>query len=297
MNSVKPSFFGGVLVIAFFLVGCDLVNPEETIPAAVFVKDYDLTTNSLLQGSSDNRITEVWITINNNFFGAYPIPGKVPILENGEVTIRLEAGIRDNGISRTPEIYPFYAPIERQLTLDPLKTDTLSLVTRYADGTQFAIIEDFESGNSIFTDIRVKGKNGGLEINEAEIFEGRRSARILLTQDLPLVEVASNKRFFNLNQKSPFVYLEVNYKSEVPTAFGIIGYETAGSTQGVAILDVGFLPKGEWNKIYFNLSPILANASYMEYQIAIQAFIPQTGQGSDLSEAEVYLDNIKLVHF
>ncbi|HQU57565.1 MAG TPA: hypothetical protein PLU64_00170, partial [Saprospiraceae bacterium] len=108
----------------------------------------------------------------------------------------------------------------------------------------------------------------------------------------------TTERFSGLASRSPFVYLEVNYKSDVPVLFGLIGNRKNGiPSQEVIILDPGFVPKAEWNKIYFNLSYLINEINQEEYQVVFQAFIPiENGQFSR-KQANVWLDNIKLLHF
>ena len=49
--------------------------------------------------------------------------------------------------------------------------------------------------------------------------------------------------------------------------------------------------------VYFNLSRMIVDLNREEYQVVLQAYIPiENGQLSKKS-ADIWLDNIKLVHF
>jgi hypothetical protein len=103
------------------------------------------------------------------------------------------------------------------------------------------------------------------------------------------MEVASRLSYSGLLDGGVYAYLEVNYRSEAPVIFGIIAPELGNYNR---YYDPGFLPKDTWNKIYFNLGPVIFNSREEEYQIAFQALLP-----TDRDSARVWIDNIKLVHF
>ena len=283
-------------LVLLLLTSCEAINPDESQPAILEVPEFSLSTNPAIEGTASEKITEAWLTINGEFLGAYSLPARIPVLANGTTRVKLEAGIRDNGISQTPEIYPFYQIFETDVNFDPLVSQSVAPAIGYLSNTKFALIEDFESGNRSFTQNRIPD-GSGISIIENDVFEGGKAARITLTKERPIAELATLQRYAQLNTSSPFVYLEVNYKSEAPVVFGIIGYAVAGDSQGIALFEQGFLPKEEWNKIYFNLSATLAESEFAEYEIGLQAFIPDAGAGSELEKAEVLLDNIKLLHF
>ena len=192
-----------------------------------------------------------------------------------------------------PEINPFFEPYRLQRPLAPNEVDTIRPVTSYIPETKIAFIEDFEDNRPrIFTDQLVGSAE--LERTAMEVFEGAYSGVLTLDPDNALVEIASGTAYTDLLTGGVYVYLEVNYKSEAPVAWGIaanvdpaIGFES--------FVDPGFFPSEEWNKIYFSLSPIIygANLTGEPHKVTLQAFL---GEGSP-DTARVYLDNIKLLHF
>lgn len=276
-----------------FLLQCDIINPEEAVPAFLQIETFELQTDPRVQGSASNKITEVWVTVNDEFLGAYQLPATVPVLMTGSVQVYLEAGIKDNGIGSTPDIYPFYRPYQTQVDLIPDQTVNLRPTTTYDPDTRFAMIEDFETGLTPFQDT-ILGM-GGMKVGTEDVFEGTYSGKISLTKDDPIIELATLGNFIDLTERSPLVYLEVNYKSDVPVIFGLIGNN--GPNDRNAVFDPGFNPKETWNKIYFNLSGILATSPYDKHQLGLRAFIPSENGQFTLNNATVWLDNLKLVHF
>ena len=114
----------------------------------------------------------------------------------------------------------------------------------------------------------------------------------------PFVEIATSPRFSGLLDGGNSVFLEVNYLSDVPVSFGVIAYERGSATATGINYQAGFNANEDWNKIYFNLTPVVFNAEGEDFQVVLRAALP-IGQDNtfEIEEAKVLLDNIKLVHF
>lgn len=284
-----------LLGILFVYGGCDLINPEEEIPAYIYIDNFRLSTSGD-EGSDSELITDAWLSVDGEFLGVFTLPAQVPVLDNGSKEIRVDAGIKDNGITDLGKIYPFYEPFITTLDLTANKTDTLRPFTTYSDDVQFTILEEFERTGHQFQEIRIGASNSGIEIDENNVFEGNSSGVLTLTPEEPTVEIASTTRFPNLTQKGFFVYIEVNYRSDVPVLFGLIGRQQNGVGTGTQLFEPGFLPSDTWNKIYFNISGLFDPSTFEEYQLVLQAFLPQENGQFTLTEGKVWLDNIKLLH-
>lgn len=284
---MRRSTLAWVVMTALGLAACDIINPEEPIPAFIYIPAFSVET-SPEEGSSSDNIRELWLTVDGQSLGAYRIPNAVPILTEGSAEIRLQAGIRDNGITLDPNIYPFYAPATFTRELVPGETDTLPLVEfRYLEETQFAFVEDFEDDLAVFE---------GIERSTAEVFEGEYAGRIELDTLNTVVRLATIGSYSNLTALSPQVYVEMDYRSDVPVAVGVAGQPDVPGFPTVA-LDAGFLPNTEWNKIYFSLGGLLQQGQFGSVQIVLEAFLTDPQQLGPDGVARVYLDNIKLVHF
>jgi hypothetical protein len=281
------------------LYSCDIINPAEEVPAYINVQSVDIQTNPITEGTSNQKITEVWVTVDGIFLGAYTLPSTFPlIVEPGEHEIAFQAGIKDNGITSSPDIYPFFSVYETTVNLEPEQTVEIRPSFNYTAITSFAFVENFEGGSQVFRDISL-GREDQFALVEEGAFENGRSAKITLDNDNITFQAATIERYNNLvSINSTDVYLEVNYKSDIPVVFGVIGH-TAGSTaEGQPLFSSGFLPSANWNKIYFNLSLIISQLRLDEYQVVFQAAIPLDEENQPSMEtAEVWLDNIKLVHF
>jgi hypothetical protein len=277
--------------------GCDLINPEEPIPGYVHIPSVEVLTKAG-EGTAASKLTEVWVTVEGEFVGAYPIPADIPILAEGEVTVFVQAGIKDNGIGSLPEIYPFFEAYEATVALGPNTTDTIRPVFRYLEQTRFALVEGFENGSQVFRDV-LSGRSGQLRLVQNEVFEGNSALQISLDSVNTLLQVATLERYPEIvGNNSARVYLEMHYKSEVPVVFGLIGYDSGQLGGRRTAFIAGFRSSEEWNKIYFNFSLDAIELGSDEYQVFLQASIPNGEDGTpSLDEARVWLDNVKLLHF
>ncbi|MFN7119576.1 MAG: hypothetical protein ACK4TA_22460 [Saprospiraceae bacterium] len=281
-------------IIAILLIhSCDIINPEEAIPSYIYVPDFQLNTNSN-QGTNSNKITDVWVTVGDTYLGVYPLPALIPILGQGEQNITLEAGIKQNGINSTGVAYPFYQPFQTKVTLAPNEVDTLRPVITYRNNTKFILVENFDNNDHIFRTLRRGNEVNRIQIVSQNAFQGN-SAQVTVNRDNPVAEISTVTRYKNPGSQGVSVYLEVNYKSEADVIFGIVGYRNGSADQPA--FQAGFSARNDWNKIYFDLSPLLAGNTYDEYQVVFQTVLPSRNNVFTKDNATIWLDNIKLVHF
>lgn len=289
--------FSGLLAILLSVTSCDLINQAETAPAYLRIASLNLST-SANQGSASGKISEAWVFLDNELLGAFAIPSTIPVLAEGPHEIRIEAGIRENGISSTPDIYPFYQAHTETVDFTALETVEVNAQISYQNQTRFSLIEAFEGGASIFRQVITGTPNSKLEISKTDAFEGNGKGIIQLASNDPFVEIATSTRYRGLLDNSTAVFLELNYRSDVAASFGIVGYLDSQELPIGTAYQAGFNPSSEWNKIYFNLTPIVFNSNVDALQIVIKAGLPINQEGTFEQESGlVELDNIKLVHF
>ncbi len=296
---MKKSIFIPLALLSALLAisGCDLINPEEPIPGYLYIPRLEVQTELAEEGTASSNIPEAWVSVDGNFLGAYGLPATVPVLEEGPSEVVVQAGIRDNGLVNSPNLYPFFANYEVQVDIGPNTTDTIRPVFEYLDNTKFAFVEDFEDAPQLFGEVR-RGDFDQLSLVSEGAFEGQ-SLLIELDTAASIVEAATTERYAELTgQFSTSVYLEVNYRSDVPVTFGLVGHQGIGLPGlGQTIFVAGFSPSDEWKKIYFNLSVTVVESGYDEFQIIFQAAIPIEDNQLTREEANVWIDNVKLLHF
>lgn len=285
--SVKFFFFipGTLLCIAGLLLssGCD---KAEELPAWIVIENYSVEVLPG-QGTADHQITEVYAYTPTRFLGAFPVPGRIPILETGATQIDLFPGIRANGIKASPDIYPFLSRYRQTIDLIPGHVDTVKPVFAYDPIAQIRFVEDFEGGIKTFGEL-INGKM--LEIVSDDVFEGAGSGRITLDSLNPLFEIASIP-YTDLPLNGTPIYLEVNYKNDVPFVFGISG--SSAILPSYRQFAVGLNPRETWNKVYISLTNTINTAQLDNTKIIVFAALPTNFTGG---EAHVWIDNIKLIH-
>ncbi|NJN77687.1 MAG: hypothetical protein HC803_04615 [Saprospiraceae bacterium] len=288
---MKNIFILSVLIyvsIQFF--SCDLIDTPEPIPAYIYIDTIKLQTQSG-QGTNSHKIKDAWIFVDNQLIGPFELPAKAPVLADGTSSIEVFAGMADNGIVSLPEIYPFYNRYVTTKQFVPGETLEIEPTVTYDDETVFAFIEDFETSN-IFGEELDGNVVTKIERTEQGEFEGRYSGKITLDNANPIFEAAtvSTYNIFDANNVSSPIYLEINYKNNMPFEIGILGYNNGIYVD--KIYSVGFNPKDEWNKVYVNLTLDVSVMDADSYRVVIRA-----AKGSDIETGEIYLDNIKLLHF
>ncbi len=280
------------LMLSLSLSACTFIDPPEPIPAWLQIEPFVLQPNPTInEGSLSANVTHAWVSAGGQVLGIVNVPSKIPVLATGSQDILIDPVIKANGSIYYLRIYPFYERIQLTTTLEPDQVRVITPQTRYRDDAIFALIEDFE-GPHLFNDDRDQDPQTHMRITTQpdEVFEGNASGFIQLTTDNPTIEVATEPVFDLLDGGK--IFLEINYRSpDIDILFGLLGKE---GDKFFPNYNYGIRTKAQWNKIYFDLTDDILQSQFDEgYKLGIFA----TLQGSEKTEARVWIDNIKLVHF
>lgn len=281
-----PSLIGLLLVIT--AAGCELINPEEEIPAYIQVNRIGVAAGPG-QGTSSSKITDVWVYANGNYLGTFELPARIPILSKGKNDITFGAGIQANGIASTRDAYPFYKFIDSLgMELVPGEVKTIdSMTVNYFPGLDFPgfWMEDFE-GASISLDTTGESL-ANIEVESSVVFEGQHSLRMEVTPDRPILICASPDGGQPLSVGKD-IYLEMNYRCN--QAFQMnLNVIAFGGNRIVPVIKLN--PKADWNKIYVRLNPYVnVNGDASRFQLVFSLAL-----ADGASQGLVYLDNLKLI--
>jgi hypothetical protein len=279
-----------LLLLGTSVLGLTCDTGEEPIPAYIHIPAIGLSTSSG-QGSASRNINYAWVYANGQFLGGYPLPITFPVLEVGPTDIIIEAGIKANGIGFTPDVYPFYARMNFNLDLQPQRIDTLRPVTTYRSNAEFAINENFDASTHLLTHDLDTDPGTSIQITSDGAFEGS-SGYIELTKDHSIIVAgtsADRVKLDKLPQNGTPVWLELDYKNDIPITIGVNGINSSGTV--TSFPDYGINPRENWNKIYLDITQIVRDRTYSSFQVFVSAILP-----SDRPSARIYLDNLKLVH-
>lgn len=274
--------------VIWLLSSCEVINPEEEIPAYIHIPAFELSTSSG-QGTESHNITDAWVYIDEDIQGIYELPVTFPVLDKGTHTVTLRPGIKINGIASTRINYPFFKDVEFELKLEALSQDTLLPTTRYQDNVTFEWMENFESPGLSIRSLQDDDTTLSKVSDPDMVFEGSSAALIRLDGDNTYFQGASIDEFDLPGGLTP-TYLEINFKTNNRLVIGLIA-NTFGNSDILPVLVLNTTE--EWKKIYVNLGATISRQSSLaDFNIYFEASLDD-----GIDEAEILIDNIKLIHY
>ena len=292
MRTTALSVLAILLLLSVY--SCD---EEEPIPAYVNVTAADLVADEITYGSNSSKITDVWVSEDENFIGVYELPASIPVLSQGETQILLYPGVKQGGIHSDRRIYPFYTAYSIDLNLEPNQDANVSPIFSYQEGKGLFLMDaNFEVASEM--ESKVEGSNLIINSNNAKVFEGSRSAQVIPELEEGTWRIETIDRWeVDLSRST---WLEFNYKTNEPMQLVIIvSAQVAGSTQFIntPFIYLTINPQEDWNKMYVEISEIIveavevfgSTAENYSFSVSFQ------GQSEDPTNAEYLLDNVKII--
>lgn len=284
--------FSSLLLLFALAWGCTKTSADD-IPSYISIDTMSLKVSSI-QGTASQKITDSWVYANNDLVGAFELPSKFPVLKSGNTTLYIFAGIKLNGINETRVPYPFYDRIQKPVTLEQEKVTQLGhLNFNYVSTTKFAWLEDFEQVNLTLDSTKRSEVNfTRAKLSELEAsFPGESNdyaASVIIDKENLVFESVSHDAF-KLPTDGTAVFLEINYKTNNPFTVGLFINGEISGQRPVLVIN----PSSTWNKIYVNLTPTLSTyTSANNFKVFFTA-----KKSNDVEKAEIFFDNIKLLHF
>jgi len=276
-----------IFIISLLLYSCDK-EAEKSSFLTIQSFDFEDLEGNIKANNSSANITDAWITVNGEFIGAFEIPSNIPILNFRESTndIRISPGIKENGISGSRIIYPFYDYYDLNSELiSSGETKIIYPRTNYKDvNFKFLTQGTFELGNMLQ---QTENSDTIPFIQSEEIFQGKKSCAMCIDEINKSFQVTTIDDFY-FNDFPEYVFLEMNFKSSVNFKIGLI---KNGNLQDKAE-HMQVYKSENWKKIYINLSQlIIPNINNSTFQIYFESDILDND-----SEGCIYLDNIKVVY-
>jgi len=293
MKLTKLHTFQILLLVGISLFwGCSKTSVED-IPSYIAVDTISIKVNAI-QGTASHKVVDTWVYANNELIGGDELPSRFAILKSGSTALTIFAGIKLNGINETRSPYPFYQQINKTVTLtrDSI-LDLGHLKFSYAEGTKFAWQENFEQYNlSIDTTARseiVMLRAKLPELAAAFPYElNEYAAKVVIPNDSLVFECMSHNSF-KLPTDGSSVFLEMNYKSNNAFTMGLLINGSVSSQRPVLVIN----PSSTWNKLYINLTPSTsANDGATSFRVYFTA-----KKSNSEPNAEIFFDNLKLLHF
>lgn len=294
---MKGFYYIIFLALSTLLYSCDILDKPEQKPTIVKIDHFNLVTNSF-QGTNSSKITDVWVYVDNNLEGVFPLPATIPLHYTGEHNVKFYAGVKRNGIAGTRDKYPYYTPFEIDLNLNPDSTYEYSPTITY-DSEAFIWVEDFEDPN--FKLNKFQNSDTTIFIASAsaypDLFEGNAGAIEMTTSYY--CEMRSDETDFNDFPRllADHVYLEMNYKCNHEFVVGLLNRDAglpAYANTPLITMNPTTDANGvaQWNKTYLHLTDVI---NY--YQTATEFDIYFSVTNVDSSDVNIYLDNLKVLFY
>ncbi len=282
---IKPLYV--VIVALMMLCSCDIINPEEEVPGILLVEDVSLTLGPL-QGAPTLNVTHVQVAVDGLSLGGFPLPARIPIYEEN-ARVLLEAAVQANGRSASAVSYPFYTRLDQVISVSSGETVTRALDLSYSSSTLVRYVEGFEFGNTFTVDLD-EDLDTGIEVTSESAASGNTSGKATLTQEHDRLSVATAIAIDDIPANGSAVYIELDYRNEIPFSIGLVGIN------GGEEIPVEFIllnPSEDWNKVYVDITQLILDSRLSSYRILLRALYDD-GAGD---EADIFIDNVKLLHF
>jgi hypothetical protein len=279
-----------ILYIVCLLVinSCRLTDNDKPEPFYLELKN-PVVKQPFGTENDTHKMTDVWVFINGQIIGVFPLPARVPVTyDGGNAQVTILAGIRKNGMLDNPVFYPFYQAIEKTIAPKVNETITIPLDFKYVPNAKIPIFEGFETAHCFSLDIDgVASSYIGTTGQDAAL--GASCGKITLTTENSYVAAACATSIKKSETSKGQSYLELDYKGEGEIAVGISKLQGNTSKLDYFLYIPG---KENWNKIYIDLTDKLSPQDFSEYFIVISASKKNNSQQSVL-----YIDNIKHIYF
>lgn len=259
----------------------------EPAPEAFHLRASAVTVSTTSgQGSGSHNITDLWLYVNNQFQGCYPVTATMPVISKGSTArINIFAGIKNNGISTTRVPWTFYEMLQFDTLAARGATVSMPLTFTYRSATTFTWVESFDVGLGAGM-VRSSASDTTFRYASTEdSFEGR-SIELGMKAPHMVAQIENAGTGFALPHGNSNVYLEFNYKCDHEFSVGLIGDDML--LRPTIVVN----PQQEWNKIYIQLAEAVNSPqTSSRYKVYFRMLRSESQEN-----ARLFLDNIKLVY-
>lgn len=280
MNMRAFLLLGFAAVIGIFS-SCKKEKLKADTASFLVVNQVAVSSGTVAMAQS-HKITDIWLYVDDRFVGIYPIGSIMPVVNNGTATIRMYAGIVNNGIAGTRLPYTFYSPYIYNATFEAGKTYTLSPTFEYKSGLQIQD-DSFSGSGSYFASF---GDIPPVIITDpSKVWGGTGGSVYMTVSDARPLSILKSSSPLALPVGGTEIYLEMDYKCNHEFTVGVIGADLETR------LALTLRPTNGWKKVYISLTSVVSTQpTYTSYKIFVQAL-----KSASVASPEIYLDNLRLV--
>jgi len=274
-----------LLFICFLVSSCSFFDKADRGAMFLIAQEVSLETEGQ-QGANTHNIRDLSVYVDGVNIGVFNVPSDIPILDDDDATsVGVIAGIRNNGDFTLPVEYPFYAVKEFDYTFEEGREIPFDINFGYKPGVKFKILENFEGQHGFNADLD-DNPDTNLE-KSSDAISGSFSGKISTSSDQPSFEFGSSFIYDADDLTATQIYLELDYKNEIPFQIGVLGYNSLLGNRDYKIV---LVESEEWNKIYIDFTSEIVDSQIDEFQLIFRSANLPGEYGS------IWIDNIKLVH-
>lgn len=276
------------LIIALFLMSCGLGDTAAPIPGylnitSVEVQPYGVNT------SETNNITDLYVFLDGQILGVFPLPAKVPIQNPEKIQdLTILAGIKNSGVSANPVFYPFYKSFVKTIQMAPLQVMDLPVDFRYSDNAKLTFYENFENVNSIFSQ-NIGNTNGAIQRDVTDSTVGLSCGKVSLGSGLTTLQLATGTGIRKGDVTGGSSYVEFDYKGDGLISVGVL--KRIGNNQ-IENYKIVVPCRNEWNKIYIEVTDLVSPKDYDDYKLLLGF-----SRRENNNIANIQIDNLKHWNF
>jgi hypothetical protein len=295
---LKKIFLLFAFSVALFATSCDIINPEEPIPAYIQIDSFSLVQNNdAPAGSLSQNITDAWVFVDDQMIGIFEIPVRIPIIASGVHKLTIGPGIIVSTISTERVNYPYYtAYIDENFDFIVGETTTVKPRVNYRidEEYEYIVVDDFENA---FTNLDTfSTSDAPILITQSPelVFEGRGSGLIEISESFSKVYFKTPNT--ELPSAGSDVYLEMDYYSDFEMIVGLGINNSVAQDQFLDYITLKETTSSEkkWKKLYLSMDGLISQAtSPKDYFIYFDLAIHEESQQKN---GRVLIDNVKFLY-
>jgi hypothetical protein len=288
---------GLVLALMAVLGGCEVINPDEKLPAYIQVGE-----PRLVQPSGDTvmaGVPDVWVFQGNNYWGTFEPPLVFPVTNLEEGRFFFIPGVWRDAFSAEREQFAYVTADSAVWDLTPRDTFRIDPIYEYRPVDtviEFHFEETFEGLGVSFEDIPRVANDVQMQRSTNNPLSGDQCGVIEFGPDDSLMNLRNDQPLFL--PRSGEVWLEVSHRGNRNFAVTLQGFEGGGSdpltiySPRVPIIPEAPPTMDEWRTHYFYLTPYIAatNPSFANYLVL-------SSGAPDSANYRMYFDNIRIMSF
>ena len=267
-----------VLICASLLSSCSKDLAQNGIPAYLRIDSVQVTGDTRF-GVISKDIFGVQLDVGADSRGIWQLKSLIPILNEGDKNLVMYPFVKVNNLSNNFIQYPFLTYDARLHNFSPKRVDTVVPKFTYQTDTRVVLIEEFEN-NSNFSNATVSSlaKNG---LGSLKIVANRQ-----ITLDSSTVSVHVSELALNPGKE---IYLEFDYYMPSGALMPSISFTDANGNVRNLFADNFLKSNKEWTHVYWRFSSLVGYANVSKGYVSFSLL------KNDVPNAEVYIDNLKLL--